>query len=46
MRMIIDLLSIMILIVCFSLGYKKGFIKSIMGLASLVVALVIAIKFY
>lgn len=46
MGMIIDLLSIVILIACFCLGYKKGFIKSIMGLASLVVAIVLAINFY
>lgn len=46
MGMLIDLLSLVILIVCFCLGYKKGLIKSVMGLVSFVIAIVLAINFY
>ncbi len=44
--MLIDLISIIILVACFCLGYKKGLIKSVMGLVSLVAAIVLAINFY
>ena len=46
MGTIIDLISVVILAVCFYLGFKKGFINSIMGLVSLIVAIVLAINFY
>lgn len=46
MGTIIDILALVILAVSIYLGYKKGFIKSVMGLVSLIVSIVLAINFY
>ena len=44
MGTIIDILALVILAVAIYLGYKKGFIKSVMGLVSLIVSIILAIK--
>ena len=46
MGTIIDILALVILAVAIYLGYKKGFIKSVMGLVSLIVSIILAIIFY
>lgn len=45
MSIIIDLIALAIILVCIILGYSKGFIKSVMGLISLIVAIAVATYF-
>ena len=44
--MLLDLISLIILVVFIALGFKKGFIKSTMGLATVILSLVIAMNFW
>ncbi len=46
MSILIDFLALAIIAICVFIGYKKGFIKSVMGLVSLIVSIIIAINFY
>lgn len=44
--MLLDLISLIILVVFIIIGFKKGFIKSVMGLATVILSLVIAMNFW
>ncbi len=46
MGLIIDVISLFILILFICLGYNKGLIKSVMGLVSIVLSLIVAINFF
>lgn len=46
MGTVIDIISIIILVFAVVLGYKKGLIKSVIGLVSLIISVVVAINLY
>lgn len=46
MGILIDIVALIILAVAVVLGYRKGLIRSVMGLVSLVLSVVLAINFY
>jgi len=46
MGLIIDVISLFVLIMFICLGYKKGLIKSVMGLVSVILSLIVAICFF
>ncbi|MBE6606002.1 MAG: CvpA family protein [Ruminococcaceae bacterium] len=46
MGLIIDVISLFVLIMFICLGYKKGLIKSVMGLVSVILSLIVAINFF
>lgn len=46
MNILIDIAAVVIILLCVVWGAKKGFVKSVMGLVSLVIAIVVAVNFY